>query len=227
MKPNNKINLLLTIISLCLTFICLSNNTIKKRIILKIKTESKINCQKNKFYVNELNDSFRNYFYKSFQQGIKKNLNSASEIKTYVNRGILEPIRNSKTFSIDNLKHSYAYLTPNSKSLLLNIGTNFQQKLKNTNLKKTKIIVSSLLRTRESVLKLRRVNKTAIKHSAHLHGTTFDISCSKFGNKKRITKSEIESLKEILAKILFDLKKQKKCWVTYEKYQSCFHIVNR
>jgi hypothetical protein len=224
MKKNNKI-----IISLLIIFINTNNYSFstKKRFTSKICFEIKNKCQKNKLYVNELNDSFRNYFSKSFNQGIKKNLNSALEIKTYVNRGILEPIKSSKTFRIDKLEHSYAFLTPKSKSLLINIGTNFQQKLKNTNLKKTKIIVSSLLRTKDSVLKLIRINKTAIKQSAHLHGTTFDISCSKFVNKKSITKTEIESLKEILAKILFDLKKQKKCWVTYEKYQACFHIVNR
>ena len=226
MKNNKKI---ITIISLCITFIYIHNNSfsIKNRYKSKISFESKNKCRKNKFYVNELNDNFHNYFYKSFNQGIKKNLNSDLEIKTYVNKGALEHIKNSNTHSIEKLKHSYAYLTPNSKSLLINIGTNFQQKLKNTNLKKTKIIVSSLLRTKESVLKLRRINKTAIKQSAHLHGTTFDISCSKFSNEKSITKAEIESLKEILAKILFDLKKQKKCWVTYEEYQACFHIVNR
>ena len=226
MKRNKKI---IIIISLFITYITIYSNSfsIKNRFTSKISFESKNKCLKNKLYLNELNDSFRNYFYKSFNQGIKKNLNSALEIKTFVNKGVLEHIRNSKTYSIEKLKHSYAYLTPNSKSLLINIGTNFQQKLKNTNLKKTKIIVSSLLRTKESVLKLRRINKTAIKQSAHLHGTTFDICCSKFENKKNITKTEIESLKEILAKILFDLKKQKKCWVTYEKHQACFHIVNR
>jgi uncharacterized protein YcbK (DUF882 family) len=217
------------LISLCISFILVGNYSysIKKRNTNKISFKTKTTCNLNRLYINELDDSFHEYFEKSFNKGIKKNLNSALEIKTFVNRGILEPIRNSKTFYIDKLKHSYAYLTPNSKNLLINIGTNFQQKLKNTNLKKTKIIVSSLLRTKESVYKLRNINKTAIKQSAHLHGTTFDISCSKFRNKKRITKPEIESLKEILAKILFDLKKQKKCWVTYEKYQSCFHIVNR
>jgi hypothetical protein len=226
MKQNKKIIIL---ISLFATFISINNNifSIKNRLEFKKSLETKTKCQTNKLYANELNDNFHEYFDKSFKKGIKKNLNSILEIKTYVNRGFLESIKNSKIYSIDKLKHSYAYLTPNTKNLLINIGTNFQQKLKNTNLKKTRIIVSSLLRTKESVLKLRRINKTAIKHSAHLHGTTFDISCSKFRNKKNISKTEIESLKEILAKILFDLKKEKKCWVTYEKYQSCFHIVNR
>jgi len=132
MKQNKKT---ITIISLCVIFICINNNSfsIKNKLISKISFESKNKCQKNKLYVNELNDSFHNYFYKSFNQGIKKNLNSALDIKTYVNKGVLEHIKNSNTHSIEKLKHSYAYLTPNSKSLLINIGTNFQQKLKNTN----------------------------------------------------------------------------------------------
>ena len=226
MKNNKKI---ITIISLCITFICLSNHSysIKRRAALENSLESKNKCQTNRFHANELNDNFHDYFDESFKKGINKNLNSFLEIKTYLNRGILESVKNSKTHRIDNLKHSYAYLTPVSKVLLINIGTNFQQKLKNTNLKKTKIIISSLLRTTESVKKLRLINKTAIKKSAHLHGTTFDISCSRFRNKKKITNAEIESLKEILAKILLDLKNQKKCWVTYEKYQACFHVVSR
>ena len=140
---------------------------------------------------------------------------------------MLDQINNTKTYIVDSLKHSYAFLTPNSKKLLTNISVNFQQKLKNTNLKKTKIIVTSVLRTKESINRLRKRNQTAIKYSAHLHGTTFDITCSKFYHNKKISLVEIESLKEILAKVLFDLRKQNMCWVTFEKYQSCFHIVSK
>ena len=184
-------------------------------------------CTNPKKFSLELNDSVHQYIQSSYLLGIRKNLINHLGIDTLVNRGLLDQINNTKTYIVDSLKHSYAFLTPNSKKLLTNISVNFQQKLKNTNLKKTKIIVTSILRTKESINRLRKRNQTAIKHSAHLHGTTFDITCSKFYHNKKISLVEIESLKEILAKVLFDLRKQNMCWVTFEKYQSCFHIVSK
>ena len=48
-----------------------------------------------------------------------------------------------------------------------------------------------------------------------------------YNHKNKITISEREILRDILAKTLFDFRKNEKCWVTYEKYQTCFHIVSK
>ena len=62
---------------------------------------------------------------------------------------------------------------------------------------------------------------------AHLHGTTFDLSYATYDFKRPVTPEEADYLKEILAVTLFELRREKKCWVTYEIFQTCFHIVAR
>jgi hypothetical protein len=151
----------------------------------------------------------------------------AIEINQNVKTGKLIFIKNTKHYLIDSLKYSYPFLIPKAQNLLNLIGEKFQSKINNTNLKNTRFVVTSLLRTKSSTTRLRRKNKNAIRYSAHLHGTTFDITYEDFENQKNITPIEKESLKEILANILFELRKQKKCWVTYEYFQNCFHIVSR
>jgi uncharacterized protein YcbK (DUF882 family) len=107
------------------------------------------------------------------------------------------------------------------------IGEKFHQKLKNTHLKKTKFIVTSLLRTVSSISRLRKRNRNAIKYSSHLHGTSFDISYDEFDNPKKLSNAEFEYLKEILAQSIFELRNEEKCWATHEKWQTCFHVVSR
>ena len=73
MLYNKKI---ITIISLCITFICLSNHSysIKRRATFENSLESKKKCQTNRFNANELNDNFHDYFDVSFKKGINKKI---------------------------------------------------------------------------------------------------------------------------------------------------------
>lgn len=189
--------------------------------------EYEINCKEDPIHSPLLNDRVHQYLEESYLKGIKKTIKFTREIDTFIKSGKLTPLANSKTYIIDTLWYSYPFLIPDAKNLLHEIGKRFQQKIRNTNLEGTQLIVTSLLRTTSSIKRLRRRNRNAVKHSAHLHGTTFDITYENFQHTHLLTKSEIESLKEILAKTLFDLRINKKCWVTYERAQSCFHIVSR
>ncbi len=174
-----------------------------------------------------LNNRVREYLAESYQKGIKIILKHPKQITPLVNSGVLIPIKNSETYLIDTLWYSYPFLTPSAKKLLHTIGKQFQYKVKNTDLENTRIIVSSLLRTTSSIKRLRRKNRNAVRYSAHLHGTTFDITYESFDQSKLISRAELESLKEILANVLFELKSKNKCWVTFERAQNCFHIVSR
>ena len=194
---------------------------------LKQKIIHKPSCFHSHSYFNKLNDSVHNYLEESYLKGIKRTIKRSFEIPNFVKTGALVPLKDNEVYLVDTLEYSYAFLTPRASSLLFDIGKRFQRKIKNTNLKGAKLIVTSALRTVNKVNLLRKVNKNAVKYSAHLHGTTFDVTYSSFFHKRKLTHAEVNGLGEILSKTLFELRLRKKCWVTYERFQTCFHIVSR
>lgn len=131
-------------------------------------------------------------------------------------------------FYIEPLKHSFAYLVPEAKSLLHEIGRRFADTLSVRGGGQYRIKVTSLLRTPATVNKLKRVNRNASNESTHAYGTTFDISYSKFiCDNPNGTRRTFEDLKNLLAEILHDLRNEGRCYVKYEVKQSCFHITTR
>ena len=178
-------------------------------------------CREYESYAWRLNDSVHQYLEASYLGGIQTILKRAREIDALVHAGTLIPIRNSSAYIIDTLWYSYPFLTPGARDLLDEIGTSFRYKLKNTHLKETRFVVTSVLRTTSSV------NRNSIRHSAHLHGTTFDISYEEFDHPRALTQAENEYLREVLALTLYELREERKCWATYEMWQTCFHVVSR
>ncbi len=137
----------------------------------------------------------------------------------------LQEIEANALHHIDDLSHSYPYLVPEAAELLDTIGSRFNAKLAGQNGGKYHIKVTSMLRTRESINRLKKGNVNSTENSTHLYGTTFDISYAKFfeepGNTVFHTDGE---LKNTLADILLDLRASGKCLVKYERKQGCFHI---
>lgn len=174
----------------------------------------------------QLVDSVEQYWVHSCENGIEP-LRFMREIYPAVDSGHLIPVVPNDHYNVDTMRYSFPFAIPKAHALIDTIATRFQQKLVNTNLSGTRIMVTSVLRTRSSVARLLRYNRNAIRNSAHLHGTTFDISYATFTGDHLIDTAEAEYLKEILAQTLFELRKEKKCWVTYEIFQTCFHIVAR
>lgn len=141
-----------------------------------------------------------------------------------LSRPIIE-IRSNDNYHIDNLSHSYPYLVPEAAALLDTIGARFNQKLANQGGGKYKIKVTSLLRTSESVNRLKRRNVNSTENSAHLYGTTFDISYVGFHQGPLNTRHHTDGeLKNLLAEVLLELRDQGKCLVKFERKQGCFHI---
>jgi len=221
---------LITIVLITIVLI-LNNNVINTKSETAKTIEGKVipqpKCSHDHSYFLHLNDSVHQYIKESFINGIGKNLVRAFEINNYVKTGSLILIKPNTIYTIDTLKYSYPYLTPKAKRLLTEIGRRFQLKIKNTNLSGTRIIVTSALRTINKIKQLKRGNKNAVINSPHLHGTTFDITYKKYNHQNEVTLAEIEGLSEILSKTLFELRLRKKCWVTFESFQCCFHIVSR
>lgn len=128
-------------------------------------------------------------------------------------------------YHIDNLKHSYPYLVPQAAELLDTIGARFNRKLADRGGGNYKIKVTSLLRTRESVGRLKHGNVNSTENSAHLFATTFDISYVDFHEGMfNTTRHSDGELKNLLAEVLLELKEQGKCLVKFERKQGCFHI---
>lgn len=135
-------------------------------------------------------------------------------------------------YEVRPLSSSIPYLVPRAAALLQEIGRNFFDSLQVKRVPLHRIMVSSVLRTKEDVEKLRRHNRNATEKSCHLYGTTFDISYTKFltvsdpaGAPRRPVRDD--SLKYVLSEVLRDLRNNNRCYIKYEVKQSCFHITVR
>ena len=137
----------------------------------------------------------------------------------------LRLIEDCDYYAIDPLTHSVPYLTPKAAKLLKKIGKGFQKKLRKHKMGEYKIIVTSVLRTKDDVQKLMKTNKNAVANSAHCHATTFDITYRRYkylGGPKANT----AQLKYLLGETVNDLRSDGKCLVRYETNQTCLHITS-
>ena len=137
-------------------------------------------------------------------------------------------IRTCDNYFVDNLTHSYPYLVPEAAELLNEIGARFIDSLTSRGGGSYRIKVTSLLRTGSTIKRLRRRNINAVSTSAHQYGTTFDISYVNFiCNRSTSTNRTQQDLKNLLGEILYELRRENRCLVKYERKQGCFHITAR
>ena len=139
----------------------------------------------------------------------------------------LVKITSNPDFLVDDLTHSMPYLVPEAATLLHDIGSAFNDSLKARGGGAYRIKVTSVLRTPTTVKSLRRRNVNAVETSTHLFGTTFDKSHAQFICDNDSVVRTQEDLKNLLAEVLLDLKRQNRCYVKYERKQACFHITAR
>ena len=138
----------------------------------------------------------------------------------------------SPYYHVDPLQRSIPYLVPRAAILLQDIGQSFYDSLQVKGVPLHKLIVTSVLRSQEDIRKLRNYNKNATENSCHLYGTTFDICYNRYitvedpdGPRKRQVRND--SLKWILSEVLRDMRANGRCYVKYERKQSCFHLTVR
>ncbi len=157
---------------------------------------------------------------------------SREEAEDEVESAYLERIASCERYDMDSLTHSIPYLIPKASALLDTIGVNFLDSLKHKGLNPNKIIVTSVLRTKDDVKRLRRTNGNASLNSCHFYGTTFDISWKRFTKVEHpegrpMQDVSTDTLKLVLSEVLRDLRKADRCYVKYELRQGCFHITAR
>lgn len=194
---------------------------------LKKKEVEEIGCYEDTCYVKHLNDNVLTYLEESYLNGTQTFLKSTNDIRKLYRKGELVYIKNSDYYFVDTMYYSYSFLVPKAKNLLDTIGERFHRKLENTGLECTRFTLTSMLRTTSSIKRLRRWNRNSIKNSAHLHGTTFDVSYRSFISSKELSPAEILYLGDVLGKVIYDLRREQKCYATYETWQTCYHVVCR
>ena len=141
----------------------------------------------------------------------------------YTKRPIVK-IESNPLYEVDELTHSMPYLVPEAATLLATIGRNFIDSLGSRGADGYRIIVTSVLRTPQTVKSLRRVNRNATDSSTHKFGTTFDITYSRFQCADSSRTVHDGDLKNLLAEVLLDLHRQGRCLVKFERKSPCFHI---
>lgn len=111
------------------------------------------------------------------------------------------------------MKSSIPYLVPRAAELLQDIGHSFFDSLQIKGIPLHKIIVTSVLRSKADVTKLRGHNGNATENSCHLYGTTFDICYNRYktvedpeGPARRKVRND--SLKWILSEVLNDKRRE-------------------
>lgn len=134
-------------------------------------------------------------------------------------------------FYVDRLRSSIPYLVPRASLLLQDIGRSYFDSLQIKGIPLHKLIVTSVMRSKEDVEKLRGHNSNATQNSCHLYGTTFDVCYNRYktveapGEHRRAVRND--TLKYVLAEVLRDMREQGRCYVKYEVHQGCFHITVR
>lgn len=139
----------------------------------------------------------------------------------------LYKITSNQYYFVDELRHSYPFLVPEGKNLLDHISKRFHDTLQARGGGNYRLKITSLLRTGNSVSNLRRVNRASVDSSAHLFGTTFDISFTNFPYGGGTPHRTQEDLKNLLAEILYDFRNEGRCYIIYEHRRGCFHITPR
>lgn len=138
-------------------------------------------------------------------------------------------IESSPYFHVDPLTRSIPYLVPKAYVLVQDIGKAFMDSLYVKGLPLHKIIVTSVLRTRDDIAKLKKYNVNATENSCHLYGTTVDICYNRYqslqlpgGVKNPSVRND--TLKWVLSEVLRDFRNSKRCHIKYEVKQGCFHM---
>lgn len=177
-------------------------------------------------YNRDFNDKNELHLAQARKAGIKPVASRAAVEKASKK---MKEIKTNDLYEVEELTHSIPFLVPEAYDLLADIGRNLRDSLENLNAPEYKLLVTSVTRTEEDVKKLRRRNLNASANSAHRYGTTFDISWNRYPKSDEKDKRSLspDQLKMVLASVLRDLKKQKRCYVKHERKQGCFHITVR
>lgn len=162
-------------------------------------------------------------------QPFETNAELEANVDKLCREGKLREIKECDSYHLKNLTHSYPYLIPAAADLLDEISKRFENKLAELDIRPYTMMISSVLRTRESQDGLGKHNGNATKSvSAHMYGTTFDISYKEFlplhGKPAPEGFCRHDLMRHPLAEVLTELCNEGRCRVVKESKQACYHI---
>lgn len=180
------------------------------------------------FPTNKLNDLNEAQLIHAQKNGLKvifsTNTDFQQRLDSLKKHQVLVEVTENKFYQLKELTHSQPYLIPEAVDMLNEIGYRFQKRLQEKKYNAYRYRITSLLRTEETQTKLSHRNGNATSHSAHLYGTTVDISYKNFFNIKKDTlESSFEAI-QALTRVLTEMRQECKLMVVRERHQSCFHI---
>ena len=169
---------------------------------------------------NDLQDKQKAAALKNGVEPIKSRAEIENNFKQY--RRKLVHIETNDKYIVRELSHSAPYVVPKVAELLDDLADKFQERTQS----RTRFVVTSVLRTEEDIKKLRQVNGNASTNSCHCNATTIDISYVRFGVDK-VRPRDLYELRLAIAEVLYDLRKEGRCYVKIERKQYCYHITVR
>lgn len=195
-------------------------------------------CGTNKcLYANANEPKHRIYSVSSFKKCFPdlNDVQLATATKLGVNGKIddLVYVADNPYYKVQFLRASHPYLTQRAQLLLSHIGKTFIDSLMVKHIKPSKIIVTSILRTKEDIAKLRQYNGNASENSCHQYATTFDVCYNRYepiynpDSDDKVWQARNDTLKWVLSEVLNDQRKLGVCYVKYEVKQGCYHITVR
>jgi hypothetical protein len=163
------------------------------------------------------------------QNGIKTPFYCDSDfnasIENLLKKSILIKVNENKFYQLKELTYSHPYLIPEAVDMLNEIGYRFQKAMEEKNQNHFKFRITSLLRTEQTQNKLCRHNRNATKsQSAHLYGTTVDISYKNFYCTNTNELVYNHDAVRTLTNVLIEMRKECKFLAVREHKQSCFHL---
>lgn len=185
--------------------------------------------------------------------GIDRRPDNQAEIAALVESGALVALEDSTEYwVIRELDHSVAYVTPDARALLTEIGERFQAQLAEIGLPPYRLDITSVLRTSENQADLRAINPNAASGvSTHEFGTTLDIAYSSYpapaepiveletggvswlmpylenfadAMAESVSARKSRELQAILGGVLQEMQEEGKVMVTLERGQPVFHM---
>jgi uncharacterized protein YcbK (DUF882 family) len=177
----------------------------------------------------KFNDINTEHLIHAKQNGLKQPFECDSalyaEIDDHLKNSRLIKVTENNYFQIKELTYSHPYLVPEAVDMLNEIGYRFQEAMKVKNQNHFKFQITSLLRTEQTQNKLCRHNRNATKsQSAHIFGTTVDISYKNFYCTKTKQLVYDKVALTTLTKILVEMRKECKFLAVREYKQNCFHL---
>ena len=170
---------------------------------------------------NDLNDT-------QLQAARKNGLKSPITLSEAETNRQLQKIETNRYYVVQKLTHSVPYLVPKAAKLLEDMGKAFQDSIFNRGYNRNhRFTVTSVLRTEETVKQLRKTNVNSSENSCHCYGTTFDISYFTYSPPNVGKAASVDKMRQILYQVAYDMQRQGRCYVKYEKKQTCLHITVR